>query len=60
MFRGLRKADWNLTDDYANMETESVMDYRKIEERSLALHRDIAVKIQQNPSLLLEVRLRLE
>ena len=36
------------------------MDHRKIEERSLALHREIAIKIRENPSLLLDVRLRLE
>jgi hypothetical protein len=42
------------------LKRESVMDHRKIEERSLALHREIAVKIQQNPSLLVEVRQRLE
>ena len=36
------------------------MDHRKIEERSLALHREIAIKIRENPSLLLDVRQRLE
>jgi hypothetical protein len=41
-------------------EGESVMDHRKIEDRSLVLHREIAIKIQQKPSLLLEVRQRLE
>jgi uncharacterized NAD(P)/FAD-binding protein YdhS len=42
------------------LKRESVMDHRRIEERSLALHREIAAKIQQNPSLLMEVRQRLE
>jgi len=59
-FRGLRKADWNVTDDYVSMKKESVMDHGKIEERSLALHREIAKKTQQDPSLLLELRRRLE
>ena len=36
------------------------MDHRRIEERSLALHREIGAKIQQNPFLLVEVRQRLE
>jgi hypothetical protein len=36
------------------------MDHRKIKERSLALHREIAIKIRENPSLLLDVRQRLE
>ena len=36
------------------------MDHRKIEERSLALHREIAIKIRENPSLLLDVKQRLE
>ena len=36
------------------------MEHRKIDERSLALHREIAMKIQRDPSLLMEVRQRLE
>jgi hypothetical protein len=35
------------------------MDHRKIEERSLALHREIAQRIRKNPELLSRVRDRL-
>jgi hypothetical protein len=48
-----------VTNDYANIEGESAMDHRKLEERSLALHQEIAQRIKRNPELLSRVRDRL-
>ena len=45
--------------EYANIDENMAARHRKLEERSLALHREIAQRIRRNPDLLTKVHERL-
>jgi hypothetical protein len=45
--------------EYATIAKDMAVRHRKLEERSLALHREVAQRIRRNPDLLAKVRERL-
>ena len=45
--------------EYATIDEDMAVRHKKLEERSLALHREIAQRIRKNPDLLTRVRERL-